>query len=392
MNAPARLTGAQETSLAIAAAVVTANAYYIHPIIGDVADHFGVSHARIGLVPALNQLALAVGIFMLLPLGDRISNRKLTIAFSAGQTVSIALMTLAQSFPLFVLGSTLLGYFTIAPYLLPAYASKRVAPERLGQVTAKLAAGVILGILVARVGAGVIAEYFGWRAVYWIATALMVAVTLALPRLMEGGERQASDRQSYPALLLSVFPLVRRHREILISGAIQALNFGQFIAVWLGLALYLTSPGMGFGTDTVGYLAGLAAVSIFSTPRLGRWADQIGPRKARLIFAFIQLGGIALLWPLGGSLAGLLVPLVITNLVGPGVDVTGRMTFLSLDPAVRTRLTTVYVVIMFIGGGLGSYAGTAVYDAFGWAGTCALLAACSLTLTVLAWFASRLGR
>ena len=392
MNAPARLTGAQETSLAIAAAVVTANAYYIHPIIGDVADHFGVSHARIGLVPALNQLALAVGIFMLLPLGDRISNRKLTIAFSAGQTVSIALMTLAQSFPLFVLGSTLLGYFTIAPYLLPAYASKRVAPERLGQVTAKLAAGVILGILVARVGAGVIAEYFGWRAVYWIATALMVAVTLALPRLMEGGERQASDRQGYPALLLSVFPLVRRHREILISGAIQALNFGQFIAVWLGLALYLTSPGMGFGTDTVGYLAGLAAVSIFSTPRLGRWADQIGPRKARLIFAFIQLGGIALLWPLGGSLAGLLVPLVITNLVGPGVDVTGRMTFLSLDPAVRTRLTTVYVVIMFIGGGLGSYAGTAVYDAFGWAGTCALLAACSLTLTMLAWIASRLGR
>lgn len=392
MNAPARLTGAQETSLAIAAAVVTANAYYIHPIIGEVADHFGVSHARIGLVPALNQLALAVGIFMLLPLGDRISNRKLTIAFSAGQTVSIALMTLAQSFPLFVLGSTLLGYFTIAPYLLPAYASKRVAPDRLGQVTAKLAAGVILGILVARVGAGVIAEYFGWRAVYWIATGLMVAVTLALPRLMEGGERSASYPQSYPALLLSVFPLVRRHREILISGAIQALNFGQFIAVWLGLALFLTSPAMGFGTDTVGYLAGLAAVSIFSTPRLGRWADQIGPRKARLILAVVQLGGIVLLWPLGGSLAGLLVPLVITNLVGPGVDVTGRMTFLSLDPAVRTRLTTVYVVIMFIGGGLGSYAGTAVYDGFGWAGTCALLAACSLTLTMLAWVGSKFGR
>ena len=49
-----------------------------------------------------------------------------------------------------------------------------------------------------------------------------------------------------------------------------------------------------------------------------------------------------------------LVPLFIANLVGPGIDVTGRMTFLSLDPAIRTRLTTIYVVIMFIGGGLGS--------------------------------------
>ncbi|MBO6768614.1 MAG: MFS transporter [Erythrobacter sp.] len=392
MNHPARLTEAQETSLAIAAAVVTANAYYIHPIIGEVADHFGVSHARIGLVPALNQLALAVGIFMLLPLGDRISNRRLTIAFATGQTASLAIMTLAQGFTLFVIGSTLLGYFTIAPYLLPAYASKRVAPKRLGQVTAKLAAGVILGILVARVGAGVVAEYYGWRAVYWIATALMLSVTLALPRLMEGGERSAGDRQSYGSLLLSVFPLVTRNREILLSGAIQGLNFAQFIAVWLGLALYLTSPKMGYGTDTVGYLAGLAAVSIVSTPRLGRWADHVGPRKARTIFAVVQLIGILLFWPLGGSLWGLLVPLFIANLVGPGVDVTGRMTFLALDPAIRTRLTTVYVVIMFIGGGLGSWAGTAAYDAFGWAGTCILLGACSLVLSGLAMVGRRYGR
>lgn len=392
MTAPARLTAAQETSLAVAAAVVTANAYYIHPIIGEVADHFGVSHARIGLVPALNQLALALGIFMLLPLGDRFPNRRLTILFAAGQTLSLAIMTLAQGFTLFVVGSTLLGYFTIAPYLLPAYASKRVAPERLGQVTAKLAAGVILGILVARVGAGVLAEHLGWRAVYWVATALMLAVTLALPRLMEGGERSASDRQSYVALLLSVFPLVRRHREVVLSGAIQALNFGQFIALWLGLALYLTSPRMGYGTDTVGYLAGLAAVSIVSTPRLGRWADRVGPRKARMLFALVQLVGIALLYPASGSLWTLALPLFVTNLVGPGIDVTGRMTFLALDPAVRTRLTTAYIVIMFIGGGLGSYAGTAVYDAFGWAGTCGLLALGSLGLTTLGTLARRFGR
>ena len=51
MTAPARLTPAQEYWLAVAAAVVTANAYYIHPIIGDVARHFGVSAAQIGLAP-----------------------------------------------------------------------------------------------------------------------------------------------------------------------------------------------------------------------------------------------------------------------------------------------------------------------------------------------------
>lgn len=331
MDLTERLSRAQEYSLAIAAAVVTANAYYIHPIIGDVAAHFGVSEAQIGIVPALNQIALAVGILLLLPLGDRFSNRRLTIIFASGQTVSLALMTLSQGFAGFTIGSTLLGFFTIAPYLLPAYASKRVAPGRLGHVTALLTAGVILGILVARVGAGWVAEYFGWRLVYWIATILMLAVTLALPRLMEGGERD-SGGGNYWSLVFSVFGVARRNREVLLSGAIQALNFAQFIALWLALALYLTSGEMGYGTDTVGYLAAIAAVSILSTPRLGRWSDLVGPRKARLVFAAVQLVGIALFWPLGGSLWGLIVPLVIVNLVGPGIDVTGRMTFLSLEP------------------------------------------------------------
>lgn len=390
MSDLARLSRKQEYALAFAAAVVTANAYYIHPIIGEVAEYFGASEARIGIVPALNQIALAIGILLLLPLGDRYSNRRLTIIFTAGQTLSLALMAFSKGFVGFTAGSTLLGFFTIAPYLLPAYASKRVAPERLGQVTALLTAGVILGILIARVGAGWVAEHYGWRWVYWIATSLMLAVTLALPRLMESGERDRGG-EPYGRLVRSVLSVASRHREVLLSGAIQALNFAQFIALWLALALYLTGP-LNYGTDVVGYLAAIAAVSILSTPRLGRWADAIGPRKARLIFAVAQLFGIALFWPLGGSLWGLLVPLVIVNLVGPPIDVTGRMTFLSLEPDLRTRLTTIYIVLMFIGGGIGSIFATSVYGNLGWAGVCVMLIASSTVLTMLAWRATRLGK
>ena len=367
------LTSGQQYALTFVAAVVTANAYYIHPIIGEVAADFGVSNARIGLVPALNQIALAIGILLLLPLGDWFSNRQLMILFVSGQTGSLMLMTFGSSFTQFVAGSTLLGFFTIAPYLLPAYASKRVAPEKLGQVTALLTAGVIFGILLARVGAGIITEIYGWRTVYWIATSFMVIVTVLLPLLLEKRSDTARPSSTYIQLLSSLGSLAKSHREVLLSGAIQSLNFGAFIALWLGLALHLTSPKMGYGVDTVGYLAGIAAVSILSTPRLGRWADMVGPRKARLTFGLIQVAGLALLYPLGFSLIGICIPLVIGNLVGPGVDVTGRMTFLALAPELRTRLTTIYVVMMFIGGGVGSFLGTAVYDRFDWAGIAALL-------------------
>jgi len=168
---PKRLNNRQVWILTLAAAVVTANAYYVHPIIARVAEDFGVSASMIGIVPAFNQIALALGIFLLLPLGDRFSNRTLSTVFVWGQFFAIALMAFSRDFGLFVVGSTLLGFVTIVPYLLPTYVSKRVDARELGRVTAVLTTGIIAGILVARAGAGVVAEHFGWRTVYYVATA-----------------------------------------------------------------------------------------------------------------------------------------------------------------------------------------------------------------------------
>lgn len=386
----AHLTRTQERALALIIAVVTANAYYIHPMIGDVARAFGVGEAEIGLVPALNQLALALGILLLLPLGDFISNARLCLIFVAGQTLCLGGMVLAPGFASFTAASTLLGFFTIAPYLIPAFASKRVAPERLGAVTAQLTAAVIFGILVARMGAGIIAAHADWHRVYVGALALMIGVTAFLPIAMRSeGTSPKQPSAGYVALIASVFTLARRHPDMRLSAAMQGVNFGIFTASWLALALHLTGPAMGYGTDDVGYLAGIAAVSVFTTPRLGRWADRVGPRRARIAAALVQLAGIALFYPLGFSIWALLVPLFIVNLVGPTVDVTGRMTLFALAPEIRTRLTTTYIVTMFVGGAIGSAAGTAVFDLGGWGATCALLLAMSCAVLALAVHAER---
>ena len=384
-----RLSPTEVLLLTLASGVVTANAYYIHPIISEVAAGFDVGKGLIGIVPGANQLALALGVFLLLPLGDRVSNRKLVTFTVAGQFLSIAAMAFAQDFRLFTLASTVLGFFTIAPYLLPAYASKRVDAARLGQVTAMLTTGVIGGILVARAGAGVIAEQFGWRTVYYFAASFMLVVSVLLPFLMD--EREApttgGEKPSYPALLFSLFGLVKRHPEILLSGTIQGLGFGVFLAVWMGIGLHL--PQMGYGVDVVGYLAGFALINLFTTPRFGRWADNIGPYRARVTVAIINFVGVLLLWPFGHSLWLLVIPVMLMTVVGPVIDITNRMTFLSLEPQIRTRLMTVYIVMMFIGGGAASSAGTAVYAWAGWTGTAALSASMSfilVSLCILAWF------
>ncbi len=399
-NAPANdgaqryLSGRQLLLLALAAAVVTANAYYIHPIIALVAKDFGVSPSEIGLVPALNQIALAAGIFLLLPLGDRFSNRQLAILFAAGQLAGLVVMAFATSFWMFVAGSTFLGFSTITPYLLPAYASKRVEPARLGQATATLTTGVIAGILVARVGAGWIGEHLGWRTVYYCAAGLMLVITLLLPRLMEGRDKSAAEPPppSYFALVFSIVPIVRAHPEVLLSGTIQGLGFGIFLSVWLALGLHLTSPEMGYGADTVGYLAAISLLNLATTPRLGAWADRTGARKARFIISLVQFVAVGLLGLFGQTLWLLLVPLVIMNLVGPMIDITGRMTFLRQPAGVRTRLMTAYVVLMFSGGGLASWGATWVYEHGGWRGTAMLTLGLSATLVLLSFAGLRLDK
>ena len=386
---PIGLSRGEQFGLGLLTGVTVANAYYIHPIIADIAHSYDVSAAQIGLVPALNQIALALGIFLLLPLGDRISNRTLSLVLAACQTAMLVAMALAQSFWLFVTASTVLGFVTIVPYLLPAYASKRVPRESLGKVTSLLTAGIIVAILVARVGAGLVAHETDWRAVYWIAAAMMAAVTGAIPFIMEGRAKGTAPpaQQSYFALVGSTVSLLKEHPNIALSGVIQALNFGIFLVVWLGLAFHLTSPAMGYGTDTVGYLAAVALVSVYATPRLGRWADKVGPYRARLRFGLVQLAGVLLYWPTGSSLWLLLVPLILTNIVGPSVDVAGRMTFLSLAPEIRTRLMTGYIILMFIGAGVASWAGPVAYDLGGWGGIAALCGAMSLGIVALSWLA-----
>ncbi len=393
MNNPGYLSTRAVVLLAVASAIVTANAYYIHPIIGRVADSFAVSDALIGAVPALNQLALALGVLLLLPLGDRINNRRLVVLCLSVQVVALLIMATVQSYVLFVGASTILGFFTITPYLLPAYASKRVEGARLGFVTAVLTTGVLFGVQISRLASGVIAEYLGWRAVYFVAAGLMALAVFGLPALM-GHETPArhSQREPYGRLLLSTMRLVRTHGDVMISGLIQGLNFSSFLAMWMGIGLHLTGPALNLGTDVVGYLAACSAVALFTTPRLGRWADRRGAERARLtmaLFQFLALGSLALAffrWEF------LVISVFTTAVAGPLIDVTGRMTSLREEPSVRTRLMSLYITLMFVGGGLGSWGGTVAYDALGWWGTVGLCSGMSALICLLAYRQRRRGQ
>jgi len=376
-----------------------------------VARHFDLTEAQIGFAPAFNQIALAIGIFLLLPLGDRVSNRRLASWCVAGQFFSLLIMAFASSYAVFLAASTFLGFVTLAPYVIPAYVSKRVPQAQLGEVNGILTTGVVLGILVARSMAGVVGEYFGWQSIYVIATILMALSAVALNRTMQGPALDGADKSndtpvqntakktgknsgkdtaidsgpdSYFKLVKSQFPLTFARPQIMISGIIQGLNFGIFLVVWLAIGLHL--PGeLGYGVDVVGYLALLAIANLFTTTPLGRWADRVGPTRARLTVTCIQLLAIGSLPFLGHNIWLLIPALLVTNIFGPITDMAGRMLLLSEQPDIRTRLLSVYIVFMFTGGGLASWAGTAAYGYAGWQGSTLLAIALSISVVTLSF-------
>ena len=368
-SAPAQISELKLFLFALSSAAVVANGYYIHPLVTPVAEEFGVSGATIGLVPALNQIALALGILLLLPLGDRINNRKLVTIFVVGQFLAMLAMALSGSFVLFATASSLLGFVTIAPYLLPAYVTRRVAPGRIGHVTGIMTAGVTLGILGSRVGGGLLGHYFGWRSAYWVGVACMGLLVVLLPSIMERRQdEKPSDVEPprYSELLRSLWPIMKSMPEVPLGGMIQALSFGLFLALWLAIGLHL--PRNGYGVDTVGYLAIIAIVNVFGSPYAGRFADHIGAERSRIYFCMVQLAGVSLLPFADNNLWLLVVAVIFNSIGGASVDICSRTILFSRAPEIRTRLMTIYIVIMFIGGGISSWLGAATYEFAGWPG------------------------
>ena len=381
---PPRMRKLTVVLLAIASAVVTANAYYIHPIVNPVSETFAVGEGIVSFAPFLNQIAIAIGVLLILPLGESVNNRRLVTVCLGIQAIALLVMATVQSWILFILAATVVGLFTITPYLLPAYASKRVAPDHLGEVTAALTTGVIAGVFLSRTLSGLVAEALGWRNVYWIAFGLMILAMIIVPRLMDDDSTHPSDNpQSWPALMKSLGPTIAEHWDVLISGLIQGLSFAIFVSLWIGIGFYITSEEIGLGTDVVGLLSACTILNIMTTPFLGRWADHVGAERARLIMAFVQIVGILLLTLTNWYWFLLVIPIIITASAGPVIDVTGRMISLRQDDHIRTRMLTVYIFMMFSCGGLGSVAGGYAYQYGNWTGTICLALGLSLIVTTL---------
>ena len=367
-----------------------ANAYFPQAITPLIAHGFRLGEATTATLATVTQLGYAAGLFLLVPLGDRLSRRPLITVLLGVTALALLAAGLAPAAGPLLAAAVVVGLATVVPQIMLPMAAGMVAPERQGAVTGTLQAGLVGGILLARTFGGVLGEQLGWRAPYLVAAALtaLLALTLgfALPHSVP------AVRTRYPTLLIDTLRLLRGESRLRRSVYFQVTLFGAFSAAWTAVALLITGPRYGMGTQAVGLLALIGAASMFLAPTAGRWVDRYGADRVNLWCVLLGLtsGAVLLTGLIGGvaGLVGLAAGLLLLDVAVQCGQVANQARIFALRPEVRSRLNTGYMTCGFLGAGAGSWLGTRAYAQLGWGAVCALIALAAL-IAVATW---RYGR
>ncbi|WIB77471.1 MFS transporter [Curtobacterium sp. MCPF17_002] len=358
------MTRGRTLLFAIAGGAAVGNLYWSQPLLDDIAASLDTSTAVAGLLVTLTQVGYALGILLVVPLGDVLDRRRLVPVVLVASAVALLGAAVAPTFTTLLVALALVGLTTVAGQLLIPLAGDLAVPAERGRVVGTIASGVLTGILVSRTVSGIVADVFGWRAIYVIAAvaALVFAVLLrrAIPEL---GRR---DRVPYPTLILSVFRAVAAHRSVQVTLVISATVFAVFTMFWTALTFLLSAEPFGYSTTAIGLvgLAGLAGA--VAAQRVGRLHDRglsVPVTGAALVLVLVSLviAGIG-----ARSIVVVLVAVVLLDVGVQGANVLNQTRLFAIDPAARSRLNTAFVTGNFIGGAIGSAIASVLWNAGGW--------------------------
>ncbi|MDX8028687.1 MFS transporter [Lentzea sp. BCCO 10_0856] len=360
---------------AVACGVAVGNVYFPQAVTPLVAEGLRLPVDRAALVVTAAQIGYACGIFLLVPLGDRVPYRPLLATLFAVTGLGLATAGLAPSFgPLLAAGVAVGVTTVIAPIIGPMVAGM-VAPAARGAASGTMLAGSIGGMLLARTFGGALGEWLGWRAPYLVAAGLAVVMAVALWRTLP--VTKPHTLQSYPDLLLEPLRLLRSEPELRRSCLYQAMIFGAFSAVWGSVALLLTGPSYGYGAQAVGLLALVNAATMAATPIAGRVVDRRGSDPVNLVCMIAVIGSaVVLAFATAGGTGGLVALVLGTLVLDVAMQcgmVANSIRMYALSDTHRGRLNTAYMTCAYLGGAVGSWLGVRAYTTFGWHGVCGLV-------------------
>ena len=350
--------------MAIATGLIVANLYYCQPLVILIAKEFLIAEEKAATITYLTQAGYAIGMFVMVPLGDKLERKK-QIQFTAfSAIIALILAATSKSFLMLQIASFLIGAFSIVPQLILPLAASLASPEQRGKVIGTIMSGLLVGILISRTVSGFVGLWIGWRGMFWIAALLCLLIMLVIQKKFP--VNRPNFKGTYGQLYNSMFTLIKEQKMLREATLINAVSFAQFGAFWTTMVLLLSEAPFNYNSATIGLFGIVGASGALAAPLVGKLGDKGKPRIiidygcALLLLSFIVFYFSA------ESLIGLLIGIVFIDVGLQAIHISNQTRIYAFLPEARNRMNTIFMSFSFLGTALGSAFGIWLWNYGKW--------------------------
>ncbi|QQD12794.1 MFS transporter [Sphingobacterium sp. UDSM-2020] len=349
--------------MSFSAGTIVANVYYSQPILRNIAESLGKSENAVGKIAVLAQLGYGLGMFFLLPLGDKLNRKKLILSICLTLIVMLLLLANTTNFTLLLVLSFIIGVCsTPAQIILPMSAA--LGKENRGKNVGIVFSGILCGILGSRLLSGALTDLWGWQSVFLCSAILVSISSLLLFFLLP--EMPAKFKGSYFGLLKSTISLIGQYKILRQASLLGSFTFGVFCSFWTTLTFHLSEEPFHYPASTIGLFGLIAIGGALVAPYFGKMADKGQVFKNLYLTVGMLFLSILVMWFFPHSIWVLIIAIFFLDIGVQATQITNFTRIYSLDEQAHSRLNTVYMTTYFIGAGTGTFFGLLSWSLGGW--------------------------
>lgn len=370
-------------TLAIVAGVSVANIYYNQPLLNVIGHDLGVSEFSSNLIAMITQVGYAVGLLCIVPLGDLCRRKNIVLVNFCVLVFSLLVIACSANIYVIWAASFLTGVGSMIPQIFVPIASQFSRPEHKGRNVGIVISGLLTGILASRVVSGVVGDFLGWRAMYFIASGLMLVCAFVVMKVLP--DIRPTFKGSYAKLMASLFSLVCDYPALRIYSVRAGLAFGSFLSLWACLSFKMAQAPFYADSDIVGLLGLCGIAGALTASSVGKHVKTVGVRRFNFIGCLLMLLAWVSVLFFGDTYVGIIAGVIIIDIGMQCIQLSNQASMFEVCPGASNRVNTIFMTTYFAGGSLGTFlAGTGWHTA-SWAGVvtvgaCLTLASLAVTL------------
>ncbi|MBK1896579.1 MFS transporter [Chryseobacterium paridis] len=354
--------------MAVISGLVVANNYYNQPLLALISDDLRVSESAASKISVLTQIGYALGLLLIVPLGDKFFRKKLILIDLLLVFGSLLWMTFATHLWMLYAASLLIGMTSVIPQLFVPIAAELSSDEERSSNIGVVMSGLLMGILLSRFVGGIVGEICGWRAMFGIAAGVMVIVWIAVYKMLPN--LLPNFKGTYKELMRSVFHLAKTQPVLQLASFRGAMAFGSMCALFTSLAFHMEKPPFNAGSSVVGSFGLAGAVGALAAAKVGKFQKFMDLNRIILYSLLIVLGSWAFTFFAGETYWGLIVGVILVDLGVQSSHIMNQTNYFLIKTNAVNRLNTVYMVCYFIGGSLGTWLASIAWHYAQWNGVC----------------------